>query len=204
MTSQKRKIVYLTGVLTDEECIKDIEALQEKQESKKIKGKPYRHTITGRTALGEQERTNEACSSLSDVDDYAYLDDDPDAIVDAVDADSTKEETANHETKKRKHGRPKKSQEVTVNSCTILGWLRSQKHEVIACRDTPVLEGSEERRVQVGVDQPKRPRGKPKKSGAISSSGPREQEKRMCGRPRKVRRSRTAICLTLSLTLSQK
>jgi len=64
-TSRKRKVVrYLTGVITDEEAIKDIEVLLSK--NAKLKGKAYRYIRITLNSLGRMEKSFEVCPSLAD------------------------------------------------------------------------------------------------------------------------------------------
>ena len=73
----KRKIVHLTGVLTDEDAIADIQALIDRRG--KIKGRAFRYTKITTNSLGQTSKMYEVAASLADVGNYAVLDDDEDA-----------------------------------------------------------------------------------------------------------------------------
>lgn len=62
---RKRRIMHLTGVLTDKEAIEDIEYLIAKKG--KIKGKPVRQKKIVNTLLGPRTKYIETCASLVDV-----------------------------------------------------------------------------------------------------------------------------------------
>ena len=132
----RRRVVHLTGVLTDKEQLKDIEELIAKRG--KIKGKEYSYRRSVMTALGAKVKEYIVSKSLADVGDYGYLDDiDPVSMMsDAIAAVNEEQGTKPGNVIKRCRGRPKK--QLTLNSFNtgvILTWLEKLKPEEVTNLD---------------------------------------------------------------------
>jgi len=140
--NQKKNVVHLTGVLTDDDQLRDIENLIEKRG--KIKGKGYSYRRTVMTILGERVKEYIVCKSLADVGDYAYLDDGdfPESQQQSGESQQQTGVVSAEQIKtppKRGPGRPKRQWQNTFNTGDIISWLTVKQPKEVAQLDITEL-----------------------------------------------------------------
>jgi len=165
----KRRVVLLTGVLSDPEAIRNIESVTEKKG--KLKGSQYKYMRTIKTPLGTKVKFYEVCASLADVGDY-YLDGEDEDVeiehneVAEIEGPLEPVEATMAGGLTRKRGRPKKqkTQQPTLTQGEVVTWLK-QREPDFASLDSAKVKGSAESQGQ-GDDNHSfhpRPRGRPRK-----------------------------------------
>ncbi len=174
--NSKRRVVHLTGVITDKEQLQAIEELIAKRGQ--IEGKQYTYRRKAMSALGQIIKEYIVNYHLADVGDYEYLDDDPNSLQSDVNNSAIAEQATI--TESLPNGDPvrlnKQLSQGILDHRSIISWLKQQNPNPDVTKLVEQLEQTFKRKPKNSSSVASAPacqapvhrgRGRPKKSPPV-------------------------------------